>query len=94
MANNQLPQDIMHVLFEGVIPYEMKHMLAAFFSNRYFSLAYLNSKIECFSYTQEEVGDKPSPLSQKALDSPTVIRQSCKFNCGITAIVLCVCIFL
>ena len=27
VANFQLPQDIMHVMLEGVIPYEMKLML-------------------------------------------------------------------
>lgn len=55
----------MHVLLEGVIPYEMKHMLNAFVSEKgYFTLDTLNERIHCFPYTQEEVADKPSPLSQ------------------------------
>ena len=30
VANSQLPQDMMHVLLEGVLPYELKLMLSEF----------------------------------------------------------------
>lgn len=49
-ANNQLPQDIMHVLFEGVVPLELKLMLQEFvIRKKYFDTKFLNSRIESFT---------------------------------------------
>ena len=46
----QLPQDIMHVLLEGVIPYELKLMLACFIMDeKYFTCVQLNERIEFYS---------------------------------------------
>ena len=60
---NQLPQDIMHVLLEGVIPYELVHMLTYFVVNRkYFKIDQLNDRITCFAYSNQEAKDKPSPI--------------------------------
>ncbi len=70
VANNQLPQDVMHVMLEGVIPYEMKHMLKAFITEkRYFTLDLLNERIHCFPYTQEEFANKPSAIPPVVLSS-------------------------
>lgn len=67
---NQLPQDIMHVLLEGAIPYELSLMLTSFVSHeKYFTLDQLNDRIACFSYSHEEVRDKPSLLKSNSLSS-------------------------
>lgn len=58
-ANNQLPQDIMHVLFEGVVPLELKLMLQEFVRKKYFDMEFLNSRIENFTYGKKEIRDKP-----------------------------------
>ena len=72
---NQLSQDIMHVLFEGVVPYELFLLIDDFVNlNKYFTIEELNDRITCFSYTSEEARDKPSPLKSHKLS------QSCKFN--------------
>ena len=63
VANNQLPQDVMHVLLEGVLPYTMKLMLQSFiFSKKYLTLDFLNDRITCFNFSRTEAKDKPCPL--------------------------------
>ena len=43
VCNGQLPQDMMHVLLEGVVPYTMKAMLQNFISEkRFFTIDYVN----------------------------------------------------
>ena len=75
MANNQLPQDVMHVMLEGVVPYELHLMLTVFIVEKeYFTLKLLNDRIQCYPYTQEEVGDKPSPITFSS--SSLTIHQS------------------
>ena len=34
MANNQLPQDVMHIMLEGVLPYEVQLMLTVFVKDK------------------------------------------------------------
>lgn len=44
--NNQLSQDMMHILLEGVIPYSVKAMLQSFVSvKHYFTINSVNQKI-------------------------------------------------
>lgn len=63
VANNQLPQDVMHILLEGVLPYTMKLMLKSFiFTKKYFSIDFLNDRITCFTFSRSEARDKPCPL--------------------------------
>ena len=58
VANHQLPQDVMHILLEGVIPYSMKLMLQSFIRNKkYFTLNNLNERIFCFKYSRMEYID-------------------------------------
>ena len=46
VCNNQLPQDIMHIVLEGAVPYTLKAMLRSFISvKRYFTLYDCNQKI-------------------------------------------------
>lgn len=77
---NQLPQDIMHVLLEGVVPYEVSLMLTTFVTeNKYFSVDFLNDRIDAFAYTSQEVKDKPSRIRSQSLTSrSTSMSQSCK----------------
>lgn len=60
VANSMLPQDVMHILFEGVMPWEVKLMLATFIQEKhYFTLNELNERIKCFSYGRSEARNKP-----------------------------------
>ena len=63
-----LPHDIMHDLFEGVVPYEMKCLISHCVQQKYFSVELLNDRIDCFDF----VCDKPSFLQKQ----PIRIRQS------------------
>ena len=66
VANFQLPQDIMHLMLEGVVTYEMKLMLTEFIKNDgYFTLSFLNDRIVHFPYSFDEIADKPSPLKEQ-----------------------------
>lgn len=67
---NQLPQDIMHVLLEGAVPYEVVRMLTHFITDkRYFSHSQLNDRIRCFAYTSQEARDKPSLIKPQVFAS-------------------------
>ena len=60
VANGQMPQDVMHVILEGVLPYEMKMMLKVFiFDKRYFGLKTLNARLSGFVYGRNESRTKP-----------------------------------
>lgn len=60
---DQLPQDIMHILLEGVVPYEMTHMLLSYIKDdKLFSIEMLNERIENFPYSSNESKDKPSQI--------------------------------
>ena len=73
VANFQLPQDIMHVLLEGVVPYEIKLMLTEFIHNlRYFTLEFLNHRIESFTYGPGDC--KPVPIAEVQV-SPGNLRK-------------------
>jgi len=68
VANNQLPQDVMHVLLEGVIPYTLKCMLRRFICDRhYFTIEFLNDRITCFSFSRSECRSKPTKLTSDAI---------------------------
>lgn len=80
VADN-LPQDIMHVLFEGVLPYEIALMLRNFILvEKYFSLEALNHRISSFTYTDYEVKDKPTMIQYNLLTTTKNVTQSCKFS--------------
>lgn len=59
-ASCQMPQDIMHVLFEGVLHMELQLMFKHYIYNEhYFSLDTLNARIENFAYGRTETRNKP-----------------------------------
>lgn len=77
----QLPQDIMHILLEGVIPYELSFLLTYFIVNqKYFTLDHLNDSISCYDYSVQEANDKPSPVRPQVISSRGArLSETCKF---------------
>ncbi len=60
VASGQLPQDIMHVLFEGVLIMEMKLLLRKFiYEDKYFDLDTFNLRISHFIYGRVDARNKP-----------------------------------
>lgn len=51
---NGLPHDIMHDLYEGVVPYELKLLLRHCISNGYFSMNEINGRIERYGFDCNE----------------------------------------
>ena len=59
IANFQMPQDIMHVVLEGVLAMEVKLMLSNFLENGLLSLEQLNERMLNFTYGRTEAKNKP-----------------------------------
>ena len=60
VANSQLPQDVMHVLLEGVLSRETQMLLDSFVNmKRYFTVEFLNARIKYFTYGHTETRNKP-----------------------------------
>lgn len=60
VVGGQLPQDIMHVLYEGVLPLNVRHMLHRFVcEEKLFSLQALHDRIVSFPYGRYEARNKP-----------------------------------
>ena len=76
---DQMPQDMMHVLFEGVIPYELTLLLRYFVTEKkLFTLQELNDYIECYSYSPLELNDRPSPIRPQVFLTGATVSQTCK----------------
>lgn len=58
-----MPHDIMHDLFEGVLPLELKLLLQHCIDESYFTLEMLNERLNSFDYGYNECGDKPAPIT-------------------------------
>ena len=60
VANGQMPQDAMHILLEGVIPFELKLMLKIFVVEKsYFDFDDLNERVNSFVLGRNESRTKP-----------------------------------
>ncbi len=68
MFGGGLPHDLMHDIFEGVAQYEIKLVLKHCISKSYFTLDECNHRLLHFDYGFSET-DKPSPLTQRTLQS-------------------------
>ena len=66
VANFQMPQDVMHIILEGILPLETRLMLAGFIEDDFFTLEMLNDRIENFSYSRTEARNKPPKPFNKA----------------------------
>ena len=84
VANTQLPQDIMHVILEGVLSLEVKLMLSVYISDKkYFTIDFLNERIMSFSYGKSEARNKiPKALEiDHLLSRHSKLRLSGMFWC-------------
>ena len=54
----------MHTLLEGVVQYELRHILAYYIRNGHFTLVELNAAIASQNNGYSEIADKPSPLRE------------------------------
>ena len=72
------PEDIMHILFEGCIPYETKRLLKVLIDEvRCITLSEVNARIENFDYGFSEVKNKPNIITRENLNSDDCkLRQS------------------
>ena len=61
---NGLPHDLMHDLYEGIVPYEMKLLLCHCVNLKYFTINELNARIDTYGFTD----NKPRHID------PVVIR--------------------
>lgn len=66
--NKCLVHDPMHILTEGIVPYETAIMLHEFiFVKKYFTLDYLNNQIDSFPYSYLDKFNKPEHIERKNL---------------------------
>ena len=57
-----IPHDIMHDLYEGVIPHELKLLLSHCITRAFFQIHTLNHRLKAFDFGYSEIGDKPAPI--------------------------------
>ena len=67
VADGQMSQDVMHVLLEGALQFEIKLMLKVFiFDKCYFDLDDLNGRLDSFVYGRNDTRTKPpKPFERK-----------------------------
>lgn len=56
------PPDLLHDLFEGVVPVELAHCIKGLISKKYFTLEDLNRAILRFPYQHSDKVDRPHPI--------------------------------
>ena len=62
------PHDIMHIIFEGVLPRHIKALVRYCISQkRFFTLQQLNTQISIFKYGYSEKMNKPRPIDRDHL---------------------------
>ena len=61
-VTKQLPHDVMHVLLEGIVPYEIQLVLSSLMNDGYFSLSDFNHQLKIFQFSSNDVRSKPEPL--------------------------------
>lgn len=60
----QLPNDIMHVFLEGILPYECQLSLSALMERHLFILEEFNYQLKRFQFSYANGKSKPEPLKQ------------------------------
>ena len=74
---NMMPQDLMHVVLEGVAQYEIKEVIKLFLKEKSFSLTQFNTMLKTFHYPYFDIKSKPSVLLPTTLTSDdNRLRQS------------------
>lgn len=61
--------NVMHDLFEGLLPYETMLLLRCFIEKEYFTLSNLNCQISSLGLTYGTESDKPNLIDRKSLYS-------------------------
>lgn len=56
------PPDVLHDLFEGIVPVELALCIQEMIKLKYFTLEYLNKKIVTFPYQHADKTNKPHPI--------------------------------
>lgn len=76
------PEDAMHILLEGVVPYETKFLLKFLIDDqKCLTLKELNGRLECFDYGYMNIKNKPSPINRDAINSAdTKFKQSGNYS--------------
>ena len=63
------PQDIMHILFEGVVPYETKLLLRVLIDEKkFFTLSTLNQRIASFIFGYMDSKNQPSQIARETIN--------------------------
>ena len=66
VASFQMPQDVMHVLLEGVLPLNIRLMLDGFINDGMLTVDELNQRVQYFKYGRVEAKTKPpKPFERK-----------------------------
>ena len=60
-----LPHDIMHDLFEGVVPYQMRLLICHCIANTYYTIEELNRRITAFDFLDNKPSDIDSNLCRR-----------------------------
>lgn len=69
-VTQQMPQDIMHIIFEGAIPYVIGHLLRYYINNdKAFTLAQFNSRLCGFNYGYSQMADRLQPISKDMIQA-------------------------
>ena len=63
-VTEQMPQDVMHTIAEGVLQYEARLVLHHFIRTNQLTLEQINGAIESHNYGYTETSDKPPPLKE------------------------------
>ena len=63
----QLPQDLMHILLEGAIPYVVKCKLQYYIAKGLITVDLINARLMEFLYGYSQVKDKPEPINPESL---------------------------
>ncbi|XP_062580359.1 uncharacterized protein LOC134242286 [Saccostrea cucullata] len=73
----QIPYDIMHVIFEGVAVYEIKLVLKVLLDERFIVITEMNNLIENFSYGYANRSSQPTSIPAKVINgNETTLKQS------------------
>nr|XP_046269580.1 uncharacterized protein LOC124072313 isoform X1 [Scatophagus argus] len=66
------PPDIVHDLFEGVVPVELARCIGLLISKKYFTLESLNTLIQKFPYKWGDKTNRPHPIPRSFTSSNTI----------------------
>lgn len=66
------PPDVLHDLFEGIVPVELAMCIQEMIRRKYFTLEHLNRKILSFPYQHSDKIDKPKPIPKNFSTKRTI----------------------